>query len=190
MTHIGLFFGSFNPFHIGHKAIGSHIAQHTDLDKVWFVVSPQNPKKEKKSLLNQNHRFQIIQREVEDNSFLDVSDVEFGLPLPSYTIDTLVNLSEKYPEYKFSLIMGEDNIISLNKWKNYKQILNNYNIYVYPRAGEFKERLHENIKYIKDAPMFDISASFIRKSISAGKNVSSLIPEKAYKYIDEMNFYK
>ena len=190
MTHIGLFFGSFNPFHIGHKAIGSHIAQHTDLDKVWFVVSPQNPKKEKKSLLNQHHRFQIIKREVEDNPFLDVSDIEFSLPLPSYTIDTLVNLSERYPEQKFSLIMGEDNIISLNKWKNYKQILNNYNIYVYPRAGEFEERLHENIKYIKDAPMFDISASFIRKSISAGKNVSSLIPEKAYKYIDEMNFYK
>ena len=190
MIKIGLFFGSFNPFHIGHKVIGAHMVQHTDLDKVWYVVSPQNPQKEKKSLLNQYHRMQIIQREIEDHNDLDVSDIEFNLPIPSYTIDTLVNISEKYPSYSFSLIMGEDNIVSLPKWKNYKEILDNYSIYVYPRNGSFEKKIHKNIFYIEDVPLIDVSASFIRNSIKSGKDVSSLLPEKAWKYIDEMNFYK
>ena len=190
MIKIGLFFGSFNPFHIGHKVIGAHMVQHTDLDKVWYVVSPQNPQKEKKSLLNQHHRMQIIQREIEDHNDLDVSDIEFNLPIPSYTIDTLVNISEKYPSYSFSIIMGEDNIVSLPKWKNYKEILDNYSIYVYPRNGSYVKKTHKNIFYIEDVPLIDVSASFIRNSIKLGKDVSSLLPEKAWQYIDEMNFYK
>ena len=190
MIKVGLFFGSFNPFHIGHKIIGSHMVQHTDLDKVWYVVSPKNPLKDKDSLLDQNHRLQIIQREVEDHVNLEVSDIEFNLPIPSYTIDTLVNISEKYPNYEFSLIMGEDNIVTLKKWKNYKQILDNYSIYVYPRHGNFEQKSYQNIIYVKNVPLLDVSASFIRKSISSGKDVSSLVPEKAWQYIDEMNFYK
>ena len=190
MKKIGLFFGSFNPFHIGHKVIGTHMVNNTDLDKVWYVVSPQNPTKNKDSLLDQNHRLQIIQREVEDNSNLDVSDIEFSMPLPSYTIDTLANISEKYSSCEFSLIMGTDNLKTLHKWKNYKQILNNYTIYTYPRSGSANLIEHQNITNVKDVPLIDISASFIRESISLGKDMSSLIPSKAWKYIDEMNFYK
>ena len=190
MKKIGLFFGSFNPFHIGHKVIGTHMVNNTALDKVWYVVSPQNPTKNKDSLLDQNHRLQIIQREVEDNSNLDVSDIEFSMPLPSYTIDTLANISEKYSSCEFSLIMGTDNLKTLHKWKNYKQILNNYHIYTYPRSGFVNLMEHQNITNVKDVPLIDISASFIRESISLGKDMSSLIPIKAWKYIDEMNFYK
>ena len=190
MIKIGLFFGSFNPFHIGHKIIGTHMVNNTDLDKVWYVVSPQNPAKMKESLLDQSHRLQIIQREIEDCQNLDVSDIEFRMPLPSYTIDTLVNISEKYSNYEFSLIMGTDNLKTLPKWKNYLQILNNYHIYTYPRLGSVDHIEHKNITSVKDVPLIDISASFIRESISLGKDMSSLIPNKAWKYIDEMNFYK
>lgn len=190
MIKIGLFFGSFNPFHIGHKVIGSHLVQHTDLDKVWYVVSPNNPHKQKKSLLHHTHRLQIIKREVEDVKDLDVSDIEFNLPSPSYTIDTLVNISEKYSNYNFSVIMGEDNLATISKWKNYMQLLNNYRVYVYPRIGNFEKYKHPNVIFVKNVPMIDVSASFIRKSISEGLDVSSLVPEKAWQYIHEMNFYK
>ena len=190
MIKIGLFFGSFNPFHIGHKVIGYHLVQHTDLDKVWYVVSPNNPYKQKKSLLHHTHRLQIIKREVEDVKDLDVSDIEFNLPSPSYTIDTLVNISEKYSNYNFSVIMGEDNIETISKWKNYMQLLNNYQVYVYPRTGNFVKYKHPNVIFVKNVPMIDVSASFIRKSISEGLDVSSLVPEKAWQYIEEMNFYK
>ena len=187
---IGLFFGSFNPFHIGHKVIGSHFTQFTDLNQLWFVVSPQNPLKKKSSLLDQNHRYQIIDREIDKDINLSVSNIEFSLPQPSYTIDTLIHLSEKYPNYKFVLIMGSDNLQNIHKWKNYNEILDNYQIYVYPRNNYEVNEFHKNITVIKDVPKMEISASFIRNAIKMGKDVSSLIPQKAFNYIKEMNFYK
>ena len=187
---IGLFFGSFNPFHIGHKVIGSHLTQFTDLNRLWFVVSPQNPLKQKSSLLDQNHRYQIIYREIDKDVNLSVSNIEFSLPQPSYTIDTLIHLSEKYPNYKFVLIMGSDNLQNIHKWKNYNEILDNYQIYVYPRNNYEVNEFHKNVTVIKDVPKMEISASFIRNAIKMGKDVSSLIPQKAFNYIEEMNFYK
>ena len=187
---IGLFFGSFNPVHIGHKVIASYLVDFTDLDKVMFVVSPQNPLKQKISLLDQYHRLQIIRAEIEDNSNLEVSDIEFDMPKPSYTIDTLVRLKEKYPENNYSIIMGSDNLQNFHKWKNYEQILEDYSIYVYPRPGYEISRSHKNIHIIEGVPQMEISSSFIRKSIKEGKDISYLMPEKAWIYTDEMNFYK
>jgi nicotinate-nucleotide adenylyltransferase len=187
---IGLFFGSFNPFHIGHKVIGSYLTQFTDLNQLWFVVSPQNPLKEKSSLLDQNHRYQIMVRELEKEKNLLVSNIEFFLPNPSYTIDTLTHLQEKNPNDIFVLIMGSDNLKNFHKWKNYKQILDNYEIYVYPRNNDDTLQSHKNITVFKDVPKMEISASFIRDAIKMGKDVSSLIPRQAWEYIDEMNFYK
>ena len=187
---IGLFFGSFNPIHIGHKVIASYLVDFTDLDKVMFVVSPQNPLKQKISLLDQYHRLQIIRSEIEDNSKLEVSDIEFDMPKPSYTIDTLVRLKEKYPENDYSIIMGSDNLQNFHKWKNYEQILEDYSIYVYPRPGYEISGSHKNIHVIEGVPQMEISSSFIRKSIKEGKDISYLMPEKAWIYTDEMNFYK
>ena len=187
---IGLFFGSFNPMHIGHKIIASYMAEFSDFEKVLFVVSPENPLKKKKTLLDQNYRLQIMKAEVEGNAKLAVSDIEFSMPQPSYTIDTLVHLKEDYPDNEYALIMGSDNLQNFHKWKNYEQILENYSIYVYPRPGIEINGTHHNIHIINDAPQMEISASFIRDSIKQGKDVSYLMPEKAWKYIDEMNFYK
>ena len=187
---IGLFFGSFNPIHIGHKVIASYLVDFTDLDKVMFLVSPQNPLKQKISLLDQYHRLQIIRAEIEDNSKLAVSDIEFDMPKPSYTIDTLVRLKEKYPENDYSIIMGSDNLQNFHKWKNYEQILEDYSIYVYPRPGYEISGSHKNIHLIEGVPQMEISSSFIRKSIKEGKDISYLMPEKAWIYTDEMNFYK
>lgn len=187
---IGLFFGSFNPIHIGHKVIASYLVDFTDLDKVMFLVSPQNPLKQKISLLDQYHRLQIIRAEIEDNSKLAVSDIEFDMPKPSYTIDTLVRLKEKYTENDYSIIMGSDNLQNFHKWKNYEQILADYSIYVYPRPGYEISGSHKNIHVIEGVPQMEISSSFIRKSIKEGKDISYLMPEKAWIYTDEMNFYK
>ena len=187
---IGLFFGSFNPMHIGHKVIAFYLAEFSDLEKVCFVVSPQNPLKQKQSLLDQYHRLMIIRMEVEDNPKLQVSDIEFKMLQPSYTIDTLVRLKEEHPENEYALIMGADNLQNFHKWKNYKQILADYSVYVYPRPGIEISGTHENIQIVKGVPQMEISASFIRESIKQKKDVSYLIPEKAWQYIDEMNFYK
>jgi len=187
---IGLFFGSFNPMHVGHKVIASYLAEFSDLEKVMFVISPQNPFKEKKSLLDQNHRLQIIRAEVYDNNNLDVTDIEFSMPQPSYTIDTLVRLKEDYPENEYSLIIGADSLQNFHKWKNYEQILEDYSIYVYPRPGYEINGSHKNIHIVNGVPQMEISASFIRNSIKDRKDVSYLMPEKAWKYTDEMNFYK
>ena len=187
---IGLFFGSFNPMHIGHKIIASYMVEFSNLDKVMFVVSPQNPLKQKNSLLEQYHRLQIIRAEIEDNPKLSVSDIEFKMPQPSYTIDTLVRLKEEHPENDYALIMGADNLQNFHKWKNYEQILENYSIYVYPRPGIEIEGTHKKIHIIDGVPQMEISSSFIRKSIKEGKDISYLMPEKAWKYTDEMNFYR
>lgn len=187
---IGLFFGSFNPMHVGHKIIASYLAEFSDLEKILFVVSPQNPLKQKGTLLDQHHRLQIIRVEVEDNPKLDVSDIEFNMPQPSYTIDTLVRLSEKCPENEYALIMGADNLKNFHKWKNFEQILDGYSIYVYPRHDYEVEGTYKNVHLIEGVPQMEISASFIRKSIKEGRDVSYLMPEKAWKYTDEMNFYR
>ena len=187
---IGLFFGSFNPIHIGHKIIASYIVEFSDLEKVIFVISPQNPFKKKASLLDQHHRLMIVRREIENNTKLGVSDVEFNMEKPSYTIDTLVRLKEINPQNQYSIIMGADNFQTFHKWKNYEQILKNYAVYIYPRPKFEITRKHKNIHIIKNVPEIEISSSFIRNSIKNKKDVSYLLPEKAWQYIDEMNFYK
>ena len=203
--NIGLYFGTYNPIHVGHLVIANYIADYTELDEVWMVVSPQNPLKEKKSLLKDSHRLALVKEGVEDNSKLKACDIEFKLPRPSYTTTTLAYLEEKHPEHTFSLIMGEDNLRTLHKWKNYELILEKYHIYIYPRAltiQEEKESLERNLevteKYRKssnihfcdDAPVMKISSSGIRKGIKEGKDVRYLLSDKVFKYLDEMNFYK
>ncbi len=188
---IGLYFGSFNPVHNGHMAIANYFLEFTDLDKIWFIVSPQNPLKNKKSLLPDYQRLEILNRVVYNIENYEASNIEFNLPKPSYTIDTLTYLKEKYPKKDFVLLMGGDNIITLHKWKNYEQIVNNHQIYVYPRPNSNLEEYIKkyNIKII-EAPQMEISSSFIRKSIKDGKNVQFFMPPPAYEYITEMNFYK
>ena len=167
------------------------MAEYSDLDQIWFVVSPQNPFKQKSSLLKDYHRLELVNRSIEGYSKLKASNIEFNLPKPSYTIDTLTYLKEKYPAYDFSLIMGSDNLDSFTKWKNYEQILANHNLYVYPRPS-FKD---EDVKlegkvHLIDAPLMEISSSFVRKAIQEKKEIPFFIPEAAYAYIKEMHFYK
>lgn len=191
--NIGLFFGTFNPIHIGHLIIANHMAEFSDLDEVWFVVTPHNPFKEKKSLLPDNHRLRMVMEATEDYPYLKSSNIEFGLPQPNYTVNTLAYLQEKYPDVQFNLIMGEDNLHTFHKWKNYEVILENYHIYVYPRVYQNKEvsefEKHPKIQKV-NAPIVEISATFIRKAIKAKKNIQPLLPPNVWKYIDEMNFYK
>ncbi|MFQ3336776.1 MAG: nicotinate-nucleotide adenylyltransferase [Flavobacteriales bacterium] len=197
MKKIGLFFGSFNPIHVGHLVIANHIAQSDLLDEVWFVVSPQNPFKEKKSLLEDYHRLALVNEAIEDNQKLKSCDIEFSMPKPSYTSDTLAYLMDKYPKYEFSLIMGEDNIKSFHKWKNYEVILKNHSIIVYPRMGVNDKSVvkseiitHKNISVLENIPVMKISASYIRERIKEGKSVAYLLTEKVEKYVDEMGFYR
>ena len=188
---IGLFFGSFNPIHIGHLVIANFMAENTDLQKVWFLVSPHNPLKEKKSLLRDNDRLHLVRLATEDNSKFKVSDIEFKLPQPSYTIHTLVHLNEKYPQHEFCLIMGSDNLESFDKWKNYEIILRDYEIYVYSRAEKLKSSLanHEHVK-IFDVPVMDISSSEIRKLIGEKKSIRYLLPETVFEEVKSRKFYK
>lgn len=187
----GLFFGSFNPIHIGHLAIANYIVEFTDLDEIWFVVSPQNPLKTKQSLLADYHRLEIVNLAIENYNFFKASDIEFNLPQPSYTIDTLTYIYEKYPNRDFAIIMGMDSLQNIHKWKNYEQIFNYYKIYVYPRpnynSGKFID--HPKVEIV-NAPLMEVSSSFIRKSIKEGKDISCFLPEKAYQYIKEMHFYE
>lgn len=188
---VGLYFGSFNPIHIGHLAIANYIAEYSDLDQIWFVVSPQNPFKQKGSLLNDYHRLELVNRSIERYPKLKASNIEFGLPKPSYTIDTLIYLKEKHSEYEFSLIMGSDNLKSFEKWKNYELILKNHDLYVYPRPG-FKDvevKLNGTLHLIH-APLMEISSSFIREAIKNKKEIPYFMPEAAYNYLKEMHFYE
>lgn len=192
--NVGLFFGSFNPIHIGHLIIANHLVEHSDLDQIWFVVTPHSPHKKKNSLLDDHHRLMMVNIALEDDyPKLKSSNIEFDLPQPSYTATTLIYIAEKYPEINFSLIMGEDNLKSFHKWKNHEIILENNDIYVYPRISngliETKYGNHPKIHKI-DAPVVEISSTLIRKSIKNSKNVFPLLPYKVWKYIDEMNFYK
>jgi len=188
---IGLYFGSFNPIHIGHLAIANYMAEYSDLDQIWFVVSPQNPFKQKSSLLSDYHRLELVNRSIENYTKLKASNIEFGLPKPSYTIDTLTYLKEKFPANEFSLIVGSDNLKSFSKWKNYELILQNHDLYVYPRPG-FKDeevQLEGNI-HLVNAPLMEISSSFIREAIKNKKEIPYFMPEAAYSYLKEMHFYE
>ncbi len=188
---IGLFFGSFNPVHIGHLIIANFMATQTDLKQVWLVVSPQNPLKPKSTLARDHDRLHLVRLAIDDNPLLRASDVEFNLPKPSYTIDTLTYLHEQYPDRQFVLIMGSDNIATLHKWKNYELILRDYEIYVYQRpnykAGELAS--HASVKSF-EAPLMQISASYIRKCIKAGQSVQYLVPPEVHEYLLSSSLYK
>lgn len=191
--HIGLFFGTFNPIHIGHLTIANHIAEHTSLDEVWLVVTPLSPFKKKSSLLDNYQRLEMVHLATEDYTKLRPSDIEFGLQEPNYTIHTLTYLKEKHPQHQFALIMGEDNLASLHKWKNYEQILESHHIYVYPRlhSKPAKSELKNHSKIVHTAaPIIELSSTFIRSEIKAKRNVRPMLPYKVWKYLDEMNFYK
>jgi len=187
---IGLYFGSFNPIHIGHLIIANHLVEHTDLEKLWFVVTPHNPHKAKKSLADNYDRLHLVNLAIENNDKLQSSTIEFSLPQPSYTIDTLTYLKEKYPDKDFVLIMGGDNLVGLPKWKNYERILANYEIYVYKRPHHEVTELatHKNITVL-EAPLLEISSSYIRKLIKEGKSFRYLVPEVVYNYLTDNPIY-
>lgn len=194
MKKVGLFFGTFNPIHIGHLIIANHLVEFSDLDEVWFVITPQSPFKTKQSMLDDHHRYQMVYEAVQEYPKLKPSKIEFDLPQPNFTINTLAHLDEKYGEdHQFALIMGEDNLKSFHKWKNYETILELYAIYVYPRVSEgtvdHQFKGHPKITKV-DAPIMEISSTFIRKAHKVGKNIRPMLPESVWKYMDEMNFYR
>lgn len=193
MKNIGLYFGTFNPIHIGHLIIANHMVENSELDEIWMVVTPHNPFKKKSSLLDNHHRFEMVYRATEDYDKISPSDIEFKLPQPNYTVHTLAHISEKYPSNNFSLIMGEDNLKSLHKWKNYETILEHHNVYVYPRISEGKVETqfdnHPKIHRV-NAPIVEISSTMVRNAIKDGKNIKPLLSATVWQYIDEMNFYK
>ena len=190
---IGLYFGTFNPIHIGHLIIANHMAENSDLDQIWMVVTPHNPHKQKSTLLDDHHRLEMVHLATSDFSKIKPSDVEFKLPQPNYTVNTLAHLQEKYPNYEFALIMGEDNLNSLHKWKNYEVILENHHIYVYPRfnSGEIDTQFinHGKIHRV-GAPVIELSSTFIRENIKNNKNVIPMLSEKVWQYVEHNNFYK
>lgn len=190
---IGLYFGSFNPIHLGHLILASYLYEHSDLNEVWFVVSPHNPLKLKSTLLEDHHRLEMVYKAVEDYDYLKVSDIEFKLSKPSYTVDTLIHLKEKYGNHEFTLIMGQDSLTHLHKWKNYKVLLENYELMVYPRitgAKVPKEYINHPTVHLIKAPIIELSSSAIRKDILDMKSVRAYMPQKSWEYLDVMNFYK
>lgn len=197
MIKTGLYFGSFNPVHIGHLAIAGYMTEYASLDQVWFVISPHNPLKKKESLLADHQRLHMVRLAIGDNDNLKASDIEFYLPKPSYTINTMAFLVEKYPGNDFALVMGEDNLYTLHKWKNAGELVKRHTIYVYPRQGIIKPPnvlLDEliakaDIRFV-NAPMMDISGTFIRNGIHQNKDMSYFLPPLVWKYIREMHFYK
>ncbi|MGH1386109.1 nicotinate (nicotinamide) nucleotide adenylyltransferase [Kordia sp.] len=190
---VGLYFGTFNPIHIGHLSIANHMAEYSDLDAIWMVVTPHNPFKKKSSLLDNHHRYEMVMIATEEYPKIKPSKIEFNLPQPNYTVNTLAHLKEKYPKDEFCLIMGEDNLKSLHKWKNYEVILANHDVYVYPRISEgtAEHQFTDHPKIHKvAAPIMEISSTFIRNAIKDKKNIKPLLPNDVWKYVDEMNFYK
>jgi len=189
---VGLYFGSFNPIHHGHLIIASYLLENTDLDQIWFVVSPQNPLKPSGSLLNEYHRLYLVQAAIEGENRLKASDIEFKLPRPSYTVDTLAYLQEKYPSYQFSIIMGSDSFQNLPKWKNYSWLLQHFPVYVYKRpAHEILPFFPEAKKIVVlEAPLLPISATHIRKSVKEGKSIRYLVPEAVREEIERNGYYR
>lgn len=188
---VGLYFGSFNPIHNGHLIIANYVIQNTDMNQVWFVVSPQNPLKKSASLLNEYNRLYLVQIAIEEEQSLKTSDIEFRLPKPSYTIDTLTYLKEKYPAHEFAVIMGSDSYQNLPAWKNYEQLLKNYSIIVYERPGFKSEKIYEGSEttFLK-APLLEISSTYIRKAIKEGRSIRFLVPEKVRLEIEQNGYYK
>jgi len=190
---IGLYFGTFNPIHIGHLTIANYMVEYSDLDEIWMVITPHNPHKKKKTLLDDIHRLTMVRIALEDYPKLKASNIEFDLPQPNYTVNTLAYLEEKHPENSYGLIMGEDNLKSFHKWKNYEEILNRYELFVYPRIseGEVESKFdnHPNIHKV-NAPIMELSSTFIRKAIKDGKNIRPMLPQNVWEYLDEMSFYK
>jgi nicotinate-nucleotide adenylyltransferase len=190
---IGLYFGTFNPIHVGHLIIANHMAEHSDLDQIWLVVTPHNPHKQKSTLLDDYQRLNLVHLATEDYPKIKASDIEFKLSQPNYTVNTLAHLKDHFPQHEYSLIMGEDNLNSLHKWKNYEYILENHAIYVYPRVSsevENSELLNHTRIHKVAAPIVEISSTFIRENIKNKKNVRPLLPEKVWEYIDHNNLYK
>ena len=193
---IGLYFGTFNPIHVGHLIIANHMAEHADLDQVWMVVTPHNPLKKKSTLLADHHRLEMVFLATQDFPKIKPSDIEFKLSQPNYTVNTLVHLEEKFPEHTFSLIMGEDNLRSFHKWKNYEAILAHHDIYVYPRVATTADATENSVSenhpkiHLIDAPIVEISSTSIRENVKKGKNVLPLLPSKVWEHIDHNNFYK
>jgi nicotinate-nucleotide adenylyltransferase len=187
---IGLFFGSFNPVHVGHMIIANYMITHADIDKLWMVVSPHNPHKEKKTLANNYDRLNLIKTAIGENDHIAASDIEFNLPVPSYTIDTLTYLNEKYPHHIFSLIMGGDNLYSFHKWKNYELLLERHKILVYKRPTHEVPEIasHPNIQ-IFDAPMLNISSSYIRSEIESQRSIRYLVPDSIYDSVMSIRTY-
>jgi len=191
MGRTGLFFGSFNPIHIGHLIIAEYLVEHSDLEEIWFVISPNNPLKNKKTLLHEYQRYYMVQAAIEDDPRFKTCAVEFNLPQPSYTCTTLLKLNELYPKKEFAIIMGEDNLESIEKWKNYEFILQYYPIYVYPRTGYKNDKTYEGASVTKvNAPRIELSATMIRENIKAGKSVRYCLPPAVAEYIDKMNVYR
>lgn len=190
---VGLYFGTFNPVHVGHVILANHMLHYTDMDEVWMVVTPHNPHKKKSTLLENHHRLEMVYKATEDYDHVHPSDIEFKLNQPNYTIDTLVHISEKFPTHEFAIIMGEDNLKSFHKWKNYEVILDDYEVFVYPRITQKKQENnlenHPKIHFV-EAPIVEISSTFIRDSIKNQKSVQHLLTPKVWEYIDLMNFYK
>ena len=191
VKQVALYFGSFNPVHIGHMAIANYIAEYTEMDEVWMVISPQNPLKTKQSMLANNHRLALVKIAIGDYSKLKASDIEFALPIPSFTINTLIKLGLKYPNNKFTLVLGSDNLETFHKWKSHEEILDNYGVLVYPRPGFIGHALLNlpNVTLI-DAPLMEISATFIRESIINKKDIRHFLPFGVWEYIKEMHFYE
>jgi nicotinate-nucleotide adenylyltransferase len=190
---VGLYFGSFNPIHIGHLIIANQLVENSDLDQIWFVVTPHNPFKKKSSLLDNYQRLEMVFLATKDYDKLQPCDIEFNLPQPNYTVNTLIHLKEKHPSHNFSIIMGEDNLKSFHKWKNYEVILEDYQVYVYPRISEgiIETQFNNHPKITRvDAPIIELSSTLIRNSIKADKNVKPLLSAEVWRYIDEMGFYE
>jgi nicotinate-nucleotide adenylyltransferase len=188
--NIGLYFGSFNPVHTGHLIIANHVLHHTPLEQVWFVVSPQNPLKPANGLLNEYHRLHLVKLAIEGEPNLKASDIEFTLPRPSYTIDTLTYLSEKYPQHKFSVIMGSDSLQNLPRWKNFAQLLQQYELYVYRRPGfDTAPPANATVKML-DAPLLDISATRVRECVKNGRSIRYLVPDAVKEEIEKCGYYK
>lgn len=188
--HIGLYFGSFNPIHTGHLIIANHVVENSDVDKIWFVLSPHNPLKESHTLLNEYDRLHLVELAIQDNPKFRASNVEFHLPKPSYTIDTLTYLKEKFPLETFSVIIGSDSFQNIHRWKNYEQLVANYSFIVYNRPGfEIKETYNAKIE-IMQAPLLDISSTYIRSQIKEDRSIRYLTPESVHKYMLENRCYR
>lgn len=189
---VGLFFGTYNPIHVGHMVIANYMVEFTDLDRIWIVVTPHNPFKEKKAMLADYHRLQLVKVAIGDDIRFKASDIEFNLPQPNYTIDTLTYLKEQYPENEYVLIMGADNLSHFKKWKNWEEILAQYKVYVYPRieGSDFDDLTEHSAVSFHDAPIMQVSSSFIRKAIKDKKDVRHYMPKDVFEYIQEMHFYE